>query len=131
MTELLEAVGTYLAANGCGTLGETIWLGNLMETPDACLAVLEYEGETPVMTMSGPAVQLERPRLQVVARGPREDYEAARTAVLAARVLLAAVTDQTIGGLHVLRIEPVGRISPLGHDSGDRPRLAANFRVLL
>ena len=65
MATILESVGDYLqntaSAFGAhasqGTLGTSIFLAVLPETPDACVAVYENAGSSPTFTMgSGAAV---------------------------------------------------------------------------
>ena len=139
MATILESVGDYLQNTGSafgahatqGTLGTTIFLGTLPETPDACVAVYENAGSSPTFTMGTGGIQIDYPMLQIICRAGREDYPTARDAVEEIRNLLARVTDVTISGVHVLRIEPMGSVNPLGVDPKQRPLLSVNFRCLV
>ena len=124
---VLESVGTYLAANGQGTVGTNLFLGRLPTSPDACVAVYEYQGAPPREVFGASALIMARPRIQVVVRGARDDYPTARDKTIAIRDLLAAITDQTLSGIRVLRLSAVGSVNPLGPDSSDRPLLSINF----
>jgi hypothetical protein len=139
MATILESIGDYLqntsnafgAHSSKGTLGTTLFLGTLPESPDVCTAVFENSGTPPAFTMGTGGIAIDYPMLQVICRAGREDYPTARDAVEEIRNLLASVTDVTISGVHVLRIEPMGSVNPLGVDPKQRPLLSVNFRCLV
>jgi hypothetical protein len=124
---ILEAVGTYLQQNSFGNLGQNIFLSMMPESPDACIAVLEYQGLTPMFTQGAGGIQVDRPSLQLQVRAGRDDYVAARDQANNARILLSQVANQTIDGLRILRIEPSGSILPVGVDDNHRPLVTVNF----
>jgi Bacteriophage minor capsid protein len=128
---VLEAVGDYLAANGHGTLGTDLFLGRMPETPDLCRAVYEYEGAPPVETMGAAATAVDKPRIQVLCRGGRDDYPAARDEAQEIRALLGAVASVTLSGIVVLRIRPLGSVNSLGPDGNDRPLVTVNFEAFV
>lgn len=74
MTTMLEALGTRLATDGVGTLGTDLFLSHMPESPDACVAIYEYGGSVPEMTMGAGLYAINRPRVQVKVRTAREDY---------------------------------------------------------
>lgn len=127
MATILEAVGDYLQAQGEGTLGTNLFLAMMPEDPDVVTCVYETSGYAPLETMGAAAFAVEKPGIQVIARAARGDYPAARDAVVRARNLLAAVTEQTISGIHILRISAEGSVLPMGEDQNGRPMLSANF----
>jgi hypothetical protein len=131
MTAMLEAIGTQLQTAGVGTLGSTLFLSTMPETPDACVAVYEYEGMQPDFTMGAGLYAIQRPRIQVKARGVREDYPGTRDKANAARDTLSAIVNQTLSGIRFIRIEPSGSTMPLGLDQNDRPMVVVNFQVLM
>lgn len=128
---ILEVVGNFLEDNGFGTLGTDIFLGILPESPDACIGVFEYGGQTPMFTMGTAGIQVDMPSLQIQVRATRDDYPTARDEAESARQLLAKVTNQTIEGIRVLRIEPSSSIVPIGVDENHRPVISANFRCFV
>jgi hypothetical protein len=139
MPTILESVGDYLqntaSAFGAhatqGTLGTSIFLGTLPETPDACVAVYENAGSPPAFTMGTGGIVIDYPMIQIISRAGKDDYPTARDKIDAIRNLLASVTDATISSVAILRIEPMGSVNPLGIDPKQRPLLSANFRCLV
>jgi hypothetical protein len=139
MPTILESVGDYLqnaasafGAHGTqGTLGTTLFLGTLPETPDACVAVYENSGTPPSFTMGTGGIVIDYPMLQVICRAGREDYPTARDKAESIRNLLASVLESTISGVHIMRIEPMGSVNPLGVDPKYRPLVSVNFRCLV
>lgn len=131
MAAMLEAIGTQLQTAGVGTLGSTLFLSTMPETPDACVAVYEYEGTEPDFTMGAGLYAIQRPRIQVKARGLREDYPNTRDKANAARDALSAIVNQTLSGVQFVRISPSGSTMPLGLDENDRPMVVVNFQVLM
>lgn len=131
MATILESVGDYLVTNSLGTLGTDIFLGTLPEAPDACVAIYENAGSSPSFTMGSGGIAIDYPMLQIICRAGREDYPTARDKAESIRVLLAQVLEQSISGVYVLRIEPMGSVNQLGIDPKYRPLISVNFRCLI
>jgi hypothetical protein len=131
MATILESVGDYLVTNSQGTLGTDLFLGTLPESPDACVAVYENSGTPPSFTMGTGGIVIDYPMLQVICRAGREDYPTARDKADTIRNLLASVLESTISGVHIMRIEPMGSVNPLGVDPKYRPLVSVNFRCLV
>lgn len=139
MATILESIGDYLqntsSAFGAhasqGTLGTNLFLGTLPDSPDACVAVYENAGSSPVFTMGSGGIRVDYPMLQIITRAAREDYPAARDKAEDIRILLASVLEQTISGVHIMRIEPMGSVNQLGVDPKYRPLISVNFRCLV
>ena len=131
MATILESVGDYLVTNSQGTLGTSIFLATLPETPDACVAVYENAGSSPTFTMGSGGIRIDYPMLQIICRAGREDYPTARDKGETIRVLLAQVLEQSISGIHIMRIEPMGSVNLLGVDPKYRPLISVNFRCLV
>jgi hypothetical protein len=130
MTEILDAVGTALQSAGIGTLGSSIFLSRSPASPDAVVTVYETGAGYPLYTQgstSGAALIVAN--IQVVARASREDYQAARTKIANVTAALEALSNSTISGILILRVEQVGTPSPLGLDDNDRPRVAMTYTV--
>jgi hypothetical protein len=126
---ILEALGDYLQTNSIGTLGTNIFLGKMPATPDYCICLYEYEGMGPEETFGSAGYDIDKPRIQIVVRGTRDDYPTARNGAKTIRDLLAALTDVTISSTKVLRVASLGSTIPLGLDDKDRPRISANFQA--
>lgn len=139
MATILESIGDYLqntsSAFGAhasqGTQGTNIFLGTLPETPDACVAIYENAGSSPTFTMGSGGIRIDYPMLQIIARASREDYPTARDKADTIRILLASVLEQTVSGVHIMRIEPMGSVNLLGVDPKYRPLVSVNFRCLV
>lgn len=83
----------------------------------------------PEETFGSAAYDIDKPRIQIVVRGARDDYPTARNGAKTIRDLLAALTDVTISSTKVLRVASLGSTIPLGLDDKDRPRISANFQA--
>lgn len=127
MATVLESVGDYLQAQGQGTLGTDLFLAMMPEAPDVLTCVYETQGYAPMETMGAAAFAVDRPGLQVITRASRGDYPTARDRADAVRDLLSAVVEQTLSGIHVLRISASGSVLPMGEDQNGRPMLSINF----
>ena len=128
---ILESVGDFLASNGQGTLGTNLFLSLMPDTPDACVSVYEDEGGEPMVSLGGSGLQLDQPNIQVIVRGARDDYPGTRDKANAIRLLLGALTDQTISGVRILSMTPLGSVLPMGVDDKHRPMVSANFRCMV
>lgn len=130
MSEILDAVGTALQSAAVGTLGTSLYLSRMPASPDAAVTVYETGAGYPLYVQgstSGAALIVAN--IQVVARGAREDYQAARTKIAAVTAALEALSESTISGIRILRVEQVGTPSPLGLDDNDRPRVSMTYTV--
>jgi hypothetical protein len=129
---LLDDLADYLTSQGGSGVG-AVYAGTFPPTAaDAALAIYEYPGQPSVHHMAalpGQAV-VERPCVQVVARGSAEGYQAARTRLHNAFVLLDGLRDRTINGTRYLWVASKGTPFPLGPDETKRLRIAANFDVM-
>lgn len=129
---ILEAVGDYLAANGHGTLGTNLFLAVMPDAPDVTVCVYETAGVGgPVFTLGDGGIVADRPGLQVICRGERGDYPTPRDRAEAIRALLSAVTDVTVSGVNIMRIQPSGSLLPMGEDELGRPMVSVNFDCMV
>jgi hypothetical protein len=102
---LLADTGAYLATNGAGTVGTTIFEGQMPADVDAGICLNEYGSEEPEYTLDDAGVHIEHPRFQVYCR--HTDYDTGRALVEVAYQALAKVINQTLGSTKYLRIEPI------------------------
>ena len=131
MSTILEALGTYLQTQGQGTLATDLFLAVMPESPDACVAVYENAGGRPEFTMGSAAWAIDRPAIQVICRGARGDYPTVRDKAESIRALLGAITDQTLSGINVMRVEVQGSVIPMGEDENLRPMISVNFDCMV
>jgi hypothetical protein len=129
MGTILEAVAFLLAANGHGTIGTDLFMGEMQDEPDVCRAVFESPGTKPIKTMGPGSYRVDRPRTRVVVRGARDDYPGARDEAKEIRLLLDGISEQPVDGFYIHEIASMGGVEPLGKDSDDRPLFAVDFET--
>lgn len=127
----LDDIGDYLEANAIGTLATDLFLAELPDTPDACIAVYEYAGNPPSKMGDN-----RQPGLQVRSRA--QSYATARANIEAVYTLLSAIGDEfqdtapdgvEINGTLYLHFETTQEPVPLGPDERGREEIALNFIV--
>ena len=124
----LDEIGTYLETQGVGTQATDLFLRSAPDTPDACVAVLEYGGAPPVPKMGNTpgAVILERPRIQVRARAAT--YTAAETKAKAAWSALHWFVG-TLSGTVYYKIEALQSPFLLERDENNRFIVGFNCQI--
>lgn len=128
---MLEQLADNMATDGVGTVGTNIFIGIMPNSPDACLAIYEFAGEGPMEAFSDGGVSLDLPSIQVMSRGVRMDYPAARTLIVNARNSLTSVANETIGGVRFLRVREMSAINSLGPDVNDRPIFTVSLQAVV
>ena len=129
---LIDDVADVVSSGGAGTVGTTIFKGILPDLPDACVAVMESGGFPPVHTMNanpGTAV-VERPRVQIVCRAARDDYEAARTKAHDVMKLLDGLGERSVNGTTYKWIAAVQSPFLMGRDENGRVLISTNYDVV-
>ena len=129
MATVLESLGDYIDTNTSLTLGTNLFLARMPDTNALVVALYEYQGSPVSEVMGSSGYVVDRPRVQVMVRGTRDDYPTARDVAQTIRESLALITDQTISGIRVLRVTSIGSVNALGYDENDRPLVSANFEV--
>lgn len=129
---LLDDMADLISSGGAGTVGTTIFKGLLPDLPDACLAVYESGGFPPVHTMNaGPGTAVvERPRVQVVCRAARDDYQTARTKAHDVMKLLDGLGERAINGTTYKWMIAAQSPFLMGRDENGRVLIAQNFDVV-
>ncbi len=130
---MLEEVATYLANQGVanfasiiGSVGINIFLGQMPDGPDQCIALIEYPGAAPEYELNTyPA--WENPKMQVTCRDTT--YAAARDKALDVWSTLVGVTNQSLGGTRYLAITPIQSPFLLQRDALARVEFAFNCEV--
>src|SRR5687768_15382891 len=123
---LLDDIADYLTSQGGSGVG-TVYAGGFPPTAlDNAVAVYEYPGMASVHHMNSEPGQaiVERPRVQVVARGASEAYQSARTRAHNVFVLLDGLRDRTINGTRYLWVAAIQPPFLLDADDNKRVRIA-------
>jgi hypothetical protein len=122
-----DDVAGLLEAVGVGVVGTTIFVGRMPESPDYCIALVEYMGEAPDFTQGG-GMAYELPRVQISVRGTSEAggydtaYDAARTIFKE----VAKVTNTVLGTTFYQRLRPLQSPFVLQRDENDRVVFVVN-----
>jgi hypothetical protein len=125
---MLEALADRLTSASVATTAVNLFIGLMPDQPDLCAALYEYAGAAPLEVLRNNAATLERPSIQVMTRGARNDYPAARALIEAIRDNLTGVTDVEISGIRFLRVNQISSINALGTDDNDRPRFTLSLQ---
>lgn len=125
---MLSDIAAYLAANGHGTVGTSIFMGQLPDTPDAATALYESPASRPpVFTHGSPQPSERYPRVQVVVRDA--DYGAARQRAENIYTTLSGVVNATLGAGEYARIRPIQEPFPLARDTSNRVTVVCNYEI--
>ncbi len=126
---LLNEIAAKVAALGLGTVGTTIHIGMMPETPDVCCAVYEYGGQPPEFGFGTAGISYESPAVQVVFRGAAGDYATPRASAATAYNGLASVEATTLSGgtsAFYHSIHPQQAPFLMRRDANDRVYIAFN-----
>jgi hypothetical protein len=119
---IIEQVGTYLDDNGVGSLGQTIFLGNMPDQPDSCIAVIETVGLAPSID-----IPTSKPGFQVLVRSVDYD-DGYNTTKAIKRLLHQFMNDTLVGdGDYFFSIFLVSDGGSIGRDSNGREIFSTNF----
>jgi hypothetical protein len=125
---MLDEIGAYLATNGVGTVGTTIFKGVMPDLPVVQIGLFEYQGLGSVDASGG--VVAYRPRLQVIVRGPASGYSAARTTAETIHTLLNRTGSLTLTGVKYHFIKALSTPMFIGRDANNNIRIGINFQIV-
>ena len=128
---MLEAVADRLQSASVAFAAVDLFIGIMPDKPDKCVAIYEYAGAQPLEVLVDDAATLERPSIQVMTRGARNDYPSARALMDQVRDTLTGITNETISGERFLRVNQISSINALGVDDNDRPRFTLSLQVVV
>lgn len=128
---LLDALGDYLVTNSVGVLASTIFLTRMPDSPDVCVTLYESQGAGATKTFGAGVTAVDVPRIRVLCRAGRNDYQVARAKAVDIRNLLGAVRKTTISGVGILTILATSEVYPMGRDGDDRPIIGCDYSVWL
>lgn len=125
---LLDEVGTYLQAQGVGTLGTDLFKGDMPPDINTVIAIIETPGFGPQDQMgSGQQPGFEQPGFQILCRAPT--YGVARQKADAAWKALTKVANTTLSGVAYQRIKPTQSPFLVGRDDNQRVLVNCNYQV--
>lgn len=115
-------IAEHLEDNVIGTVGTSIFVNYLPETPDACIAVYDTGGQAPLNVLN-----YENAGIQVTVRGTAA---AGRSKIADVFDLLHTLTHATIETRDYRRIDATSSPSFIGRDRLGRSLFTVNFIVL-
>lgn len=127
MSILLSDLGVRCASAGAGVVGESIYYGTLPDTPDECVALVEYAGGEPTYTQESDLPSTESPRVQVTVRS--RTHEGARERISTIYLALN-LTNILIDGRFYQRIRPTSNPFLLRRDENDRFEFVVNLDIM-
>lgn len=128
---VLVALAEKLNSASVAVTASNMFIGIMPDTPDLCVALYEYAGAAPLEVMRDDSATLEQPSVQVMTRGARNDYPAARELMVNVRDTLCSITDETISGVRFLRVHNQSSMNALGTDEKDRPEFSLSLRAVV
>ena len=131
----LDELGAYLVTNtavtgiGPGT-APRLFFGRLPDSPDYCLALIETGGTAPEMGFGIPGIRLERPSVQVVTRGVKDDAQTPRALSEVAFTKLAEIKAESLSSTQYHWVSPNQSPTSLTPDEKGRPRFSFNISII-
>lgn len=118
----IEQVATYLQAQGIGTIASDIFIGNMPDLPNNCIAVINTGGIAPSIDIPD-----KRPTFQVLIRNT--DYETGELKLTAIRTALHQfMNDYLVNGqTYVYSIFLNAEGGHIGKDVNGRDEWSVNF----
>lgn len=126
---VLDELVTYLAANGIGTAGLDLFYSIMPPDPDVATVLYEYGGLPSEPATGGKTNRLVFPKIQVLCRGIKDDYDGPRLRSEAIVNLFTAILNQNISGVRYLAVTPLQEPFPLQRDDSFRIEMVCNYQV--
>jgi hypothetical protein len=129
---VLAELAAYLEAQGLGTRTVNLFYGIMPPDPDALITMFEYGGlssEPDTGAGGGTAIRIEHPRVQVVCRGIRDDYDGPRLKAQQVVAAFARIGNQTLSGIHYTIVAPLQPPFKLRMDDNHRYEFVCNYQV--
>lgn len=119
---MISDIASYLAENGIGSIGNTIFKSRLPDIPDNCISIYETGGLAPDRYL--PTAD---PTFQIIVRN--KTYSAGKSKMDDIVDLLHQKTNSTLvtGGFYFYYIFLMGEPAHIGVDKKDRDEFSANF----
>jgi hypothetical protein len=123
-------IADMLAAADLGlTLATNLFISEMLDKPDECVAVTDTGGRDPNYILNDATKDYRRPTAQILIRGKKGEYAEAYTLADSCRDVISGLHNQTLGGSWYVEILTQGDIMFLGYDDNHRPILSVNFRI--
>jgi hypothetical protein len=121
----IEQVATYLQAGGIGTLGTNLFISNLPDSVDACVAVFDTGGMPPDIYLP-----TKEPTFQVFVRSTT--YDLGKAKIDAIRALLHRNFNVTlvVGQTYVYSILALAEGGHIGQNERGLDEFSMNFKAL-
>lgn len=125
---LLDDVAALLATGGLGTVGTSIFKGDLPLAPDAAIAIWATGGGPAQWTIGDQALPAwENPAIMVWVRDKK--YTDSQATAESVKNVLDGVVGQTVNGVLYISIDLQSGPAFLKRDENDRVYHSLNFRV--
>lgn len=124
----INSIADYIQTNNLGTKGTNLFIGFMPSNATLQTVLTEYAGTTVETLRNG--IALKKSNLQVKTHGAEGDYSTPRTRIQNIQNLLVAIQDQSISGLRIIRVLPLGTINALGQNDNQEFEFTANFEVI-
>lgn len=128
---LLGDLAEYLEAQGIGTRATNLFYGLLPEDPDALVTMYEYPGLPNEPNLGQATVNLEFPRVQVITRGVKDDYDTPRQKAQDVVTALTRIANAAIvsGGVQYKAVMALNAPAFYRRDANFRVLFTTNFQV--
>lgn len=129
----LVELGTYLVSQGVGTaLGTDVFLGRVPALPDVVVCLFEYASlpVEPRLGVDGTQIRYEYPRVQILCRGAKDDYQGPWNVAKSARTAMMKIQASTLSGTYYIAAMPESGPMFLRRDLNDRIEIVTNYQIM-
>lgn len=109
-----------------GTEVANLYIMDMPDSPDTCVAVYQYGGVGPLQTFSNNML-IRKPRLQIMVRDPRSNI--ALDKINEIWELIVGVKEQSVNGNWYHKTVAQGEPEEIGVDSKNRVQFTCNFEI--
>jgi hypothetical protein len=125
----LDQLSTYLDSEDVGTEGTDLFTTEMPDHPDACVALFETGGRDPDPGFGASAVRIERPAVQILARGAPDDYNGPRAKAQAAWDAMLKIEGEALSGVQYWLVQALQSPFHVTTDENDRLLFSSNFLI--
>lgn len=118
-------IATYLANNGIGTIGTTIFHGQAPDVASWTVLLINSGGPAPDPKFARDFIDL-----QVVITGAVDGYEAAEAKGLAIKNLILGMDSYTVGSIVYHSFLMRTNMTFVGYDKNNKPKFTQNWRFI-
>lgn len=125
MTSPAKDIAELLETNGVGTVGTNIFVGHLPLELSNIVGLFDTGG-----IYVNPKWKRDEFTLQILIRGPKEDYEGGYAKAKAVKDAILGIDTVTINSTDYLQFIIIGDITFLSFDDKKRPQFTTNWRIV-